>query len=264
MTLGRPGMVCHCLLVETEQGLVLVDTGIGLADVADAEGRLGRQFVRMTRPRLDPEETAARQLVRLGYAVDDVRHVVLTHLDLDHAGGLADFPKATVHVREPEHVAATAPPTRMERMRYRSVQWEHEPRWELHPAAGGERWFGIDGATELPDLPGIVLVPLAGHTRGHIGVAVRVGSDGGRSRWLLHAGDAYFFHAALGNARPKVPLGLAYFEARVQFDKAERLASRDRLRALRETSGDQVEIFSAHDAIEFERARTRAADTAES
>ncbi|MFD0510570.1 MBL fold metallo-hydrolase [Streptomyces aureus] len=30
----------------------------------------------------------------LGYAVDDVRHIVLTHLDLDHAGGLPDFPRA--------------------------------------------------------------------------------------------------------------------------------------------------------------------------
>jgi glyoxylase-like metal-dependent hydrolase (beta-lactamase superfamily II) len=257
--LGSPGMVCHCLLVETEQGLLLVDTGIGLADVADADGRLGRRFVRLTRPRLDPEETAARQLLRLGYAVDDVRHIVLTHLDLDHAGGLVDFPKATVHVREPEHVAATAPPTRTERMRYRSVQWEHAPRWELHPAVGDQQWFGIHGATELPDLPGILLVPLSGHTRGHSGVAVRVGSDGGRSRWLLHAGDAYFFHTEIDPARPKVPPGLAYFESSVQFDRAERLASRDRLRTLREVNGGRVEIFSAHDAVEFERARTNAA-----
>jgi glyoxylase-like metal-dependent hydrolase (beta-lactamase superfamily II) len=253
--LGNPGMVCHCLLIESDQGLVLVDTGIGLQDIEGGEARLGRRFVRMTRPRLDPDETAVRQVVRLGYAVDDVRHIVLTHLDLDHAGGLADFPKAAVHVREPEHLAATAPPTWSERKRYRAAQWEHEPRWEVHPAGGEQRWYGIDGAFELPDLPGILLVPLDGHSRGHTGVAVRVGEEAGRSKWLLHAGDAYFFHAELGPKRVKVPPGLAYFEAKVQFDKTARLAARDRLRALRSEHGAEIEIFCAHDALELARSR---------
>ncbi len=35
---------------------------------------------------------------RLGYSINDVRHIILTHLDLDHAGGLHDFPNAAVHV----------------------------------------------------------------------------------------------------------------------------------------------------------------------
>lgn len=60
---GEPGllrtgrMVCHCLLVETEAGLVLVDSGMGLRDVADPAGRLGRRFLRLTRPVLRAEET---------------------------------------------------------------------------------------------------------------------------------------------------------------------------------------------------------------
>ncbi|MGP3965322.1 hypothetical protein ACTWPT_56180 [Nonomuraea sp. 3N208] len=36
--------------------------------------------------------------------------------------------------------------------------------------------------------PEILLIPLAGHSRGHSGVAVDTGAT-----WLLHAGDAYFF-----------------------------------------------------------------------
>ena len=31
----RARMVCHCLLVETHDGLALVDTGIGLGDIAN-------------------------------------------------------------------------------------------------------------------------------------------------------------------------------------------------------------------------------------
>ena len=115
---GEPGrlrparLVCHCLLLETPGGLVLVDTGFGQRDIADPGPSLGA-FRRMIRPVLDLEETAARQVVRLGFAVQDVRHVVLTHLDLDHAGGLPDFPHARVHVLAAEHAVADRKSTRL-------------------------------------------------------------------------------------------------------------------------------------------------------
>ncbi len=86
----RARMVCHCLLVETGAGLVLVDTGIGLDDIAEPP-RLGRKWVRQTRPRLDPAETAVQQVRALGYSPGDVRHLLLTHLDRDHAGGIPRF-----------------------------------------------------------------------------------------------------------------------------------------------------------------------------
>ena len=60
----RARLVCHCLLIETGEGLVLVDTGIGLDDIA-APQRLGPRWVRQTSPRLDPAETALRQVEAL-------------------------------------------------------------------------------------------------------------------------------------------------------------------------------------------------------
>ena len=86
-------LVAHCLLVEGADGLTLVDTGIGAGDVADP-GRLGAPFVAVTGAALDLEETAVMQVRALGHDPADVRDVVLTHLDLDHAGGLGDFPGA--------------------------------------------------------------------------------------------------------------------------------------------------------------------------
>jgi len=57
-----PGLlVGHCLLIETREGLILVDTGFGLEDIADST-RPGRAFVAVARPRLDPEETAVRHV----------------------------------------------------------------------------------------------------------------------------------------------------------------------------------------------------------
>lgn len=144
-------MICHCVLIETDQGLVLVDTGVGLRDIADPKQSLGREFLFLTRPRLDLAETAARQVTGLGYAVDDVRHIVLTHLDLDHAGGLPDFPRAKVHLHATEHQAAMRGATRAERLRYRAGQWAHGPDWVTYNPTGGDRWFGFEGVRQLQE-----------------------------------------------------------------------------------------------------------------
>lgn len=251
-TAGPARLVCHCLLIEAPDGLVLVDTGFGLQTIATPRQQLGRQFVSMVRPMFDPEETAVRQVVRLGYAVEDVRHLVVTHLDLDHAGGLPDFPAAQVHVHEAELQAATAPRTPRERNRYRSAQWAHGPQWVTH-GADGEDWYGFRAVRDLPGLPPeILLVPLAGHTRGHSGVAVRV--DDGPRQWLLHAGDAYFFRGQVDRDGPPTPKGLGFFQRLVDTDRATRLANQSRLRDLAHGHGD-VAVFSAHDPTEYDRLR---------
>lgn len=250
---ARARLVCHALLVEGPDGLVLVDTGLGTADVA-APARLGRRWVRQVAPRLELGETAAAQVEALGYARGDVRHIVLTHLDLDHAGGIADFPAATVHVHAREHAAALAAAGPRGGVRYVQAHWSHGPRWRLYDGARGEPWLGFAGAEPLAIGPGgradgdVVLVPLHGHTAGHCGVAVRAGD-----RWLLHAGDGYFFHGQLA-ARPHAPLVLRWFQRRGDTSRAERVANQARLRELALTRAD-VELFCSHDAVELDRAR---------
>ena len=94
----NPPAACHCLLLEDPAGLALVDTGIGLHDVRDPVGRIGRQLIDLAGFQFHEEQTALRQVERRGYRAADVRHVVLTHCDPDHTGGLADFPHARVHL----------------------------------------------------------------------------------------------------------------------------------------------------------------------
>lgn len=252
---GRDGLfraadlVAHCLLVEAGDGLVLVDTGLGVGSVTQPRTQLDAGFRGSTRPVLDIEETAAHQVVRLGYDVADVRHVVLTHLDLDHAGGLPDFPDATVHVHAAEHRAAMARAALLERGRYQPAQWAHGPKWQTYEATFGERWFGFDAVRELVGLPeDILLVPLHGHTRGHTGVAVRAGG-----RWLLHAGDAFFFHGEVDRPRRECPSGLRLFQRIVEMERAARLANQDRLRALVREHGHEVDVFCAHDPVQLAR-----------
>jgi glyoxylase-like metal-dependent hydrolase (beta-lactamase superfamily II) len=245
---GRARMVCHCLLLETRVGLVLVETGIGTKDIDDPRGRLGRRFVRMVRPMLDPEQTALRHVARLGFAARDVRHIVLTHAHNDHAGGIADFPDATVHLYADEH-AALAAPTDHERAIYRTRQWDHGPRWAPHTLQG-DRWRGFEAVSAVPGLGDeVLLIPLPGHTRGHAAVAVR-----GDHGWLLHAGDAYFHRSQLAQGSDeRAPRLLTWFQRQVDFDPVQRLHNLERLRQLK-SEGD-LKIFCAHDSVEFEATR---------
>lgn len=246
--LERARMVCHCLLIESSDGLTLVDTGLGSQDVADP-ARLGRRFLRRSAPTLDVAETALAQVLRLGFRADDVRHIVPTHLDLDHVGGLADFPRAKVHVFADEYQAAMQPTGVSAKMGYRAVQWAHGPHWRTVTLAG-ERWFGFDSVRAIPGLdPDVLLVPLVGHSAGHCGVAVRDGAG-----WLLHAGDAYFNHRELDLTRPRSPLGLALFQRMRSVDNRARLDNQRRLRELTRAHGTEVQVFSAHCAVELERA----------
>ena len=95
---GKPILVCHCLLVETDRGLVLIDTGLGTQDYLHTQQRLGSLLTKFGAIVPDIHLSAFHQIQRLGYSLDDVKHIFVSHLDFDHAGGISDFPNATVHV----------------------------------------------------------------------------------------------------------------------------------------------------------------------
>jgi glyoxylase-like metal-dependent hydrolase (beta-lactamase superfamily II) len=94
----------------------------------------------------------------------------------------------------------------------------------------------------------IMLIPLAGHTRGHSAVAVHHDS-----KWLLHAGDAYFHHAEID---PLVPRGhpmTGLIAESSEVDLALRVATVARRRELADSHRDEAEITSAHDPWELQR-----------
>ncbi|TDV42225.1 glyoxylase-like metal-dependent hydrolase (beta-lactamase superfamily II) [Actinophytocola oryzae] len=234
---GGPPLVCHVLAVETGDGLVLVDTGFGTADIADPRRRVG--VVRfLVHPALDPAETAVRQLTELGYERSDVRHIVITHFDLDHIGGLADFPDASVHVTAAEARGAVHSPSRQEKFRYRAVQWAHGPKLVEH-SPDGEPWRGFAAASEV--LPGILMLALPGHTRGHAAVAVDSG-DG----WILHAGDAFFHRGVIDGATP-VPAVTKAHERLVAFDLPRVRDNHARLAELYRRAEPDLTITCSHD-----------------
>ncbi len=245
--LGR--LVCHCLLIESDQGLILIDTGFGTKDVHD-HNRLPLFFRLLNNIQLRPEETAIHQVGALGFKPEDVRHIVISHLDFDHAGGIEDFPQATVHLLAREHKAALDHDGGIHgRRRYQTRQWDEVAKWELYRAGDGDGWMGFQAVRDLRGLPPeILMVPLYGHTRGHSGVAIQ--EDDGR--WLLYASDAYFYRGEIGTEEYRCTPGLRFYQTMMDTDRAARLKNQARLRRLAREREDEVRIFCAHDAVEFD------------
>jgi len=255
--LQRGHLTNHCLLVETDSQLVLVDTGFGLEDIARPHSRISEFFLSMLSPDFRTEMTAIRQIEALGFDPGDVRDIVLTHLDFDHAGGLDDFPHARVHMLQAERDYALMQKTWLDRQRFRPQQWQTKPNWQVYSPGEGDMWFGFNRVRALDGITSdIALVPLVGHTFGHAGVAVR----GENGRWLFNTGDAYFFHGEMDPDNPTCTPGLRFYQRMMDKNHEARVWNQTRLRELRRSYADEVDLFCSHDVLEFERVAGRSAE----
>lgn len=99
----------------------------------------------------------------------------------------------------------------------------------------------------------IAMIPLAGHSRGHVAIAVREGE-----RWLLHCGDCYFHHDEMAQP-PSCPPMLRAFQVVTAFDNAQRVHNAERLRELAGEHRDGVRMFCAHDPHDLRTAQAEAA-----
>ena len=240
-------LVCHCLLIETDRGLVLIDTGLGLQDYLHTEQRLGpllKQFGSIV-PNL--KLTPIQQIQQLGFNPNDVKHIFVTHLDFDHAGGISDFPNATVHLLAAEF-NATQSLTAKGKLRYKTEQFKQHRHWSFAEHSEGESWFNLQKVQGLPLFQDeILMIPLLGHSAGHCGIAIKQAEG-----WMLFCGDAYFSHQEL-DSKQKLK-GLHVFESMLAYDNKMRLANLKQLQYLAQHE-PHIELICAHDIQEFLRYR---------
>jgi len=169
-------------------GPVLVDTGLHPSVSSDPVENLGRFANWFYRPGLDTGEGVSAQLRGKGIDPASIRLVILTHLHLDHASAISDFPDATLVVSAAEWEAATSGAFPIFRG-YRRAQFDYA--FDFRTADfGGEtvRSYATFGRTI--DLFGDGSVRLAftpGHTLGHQSVIVRLAD-----RDMVISGDALY------------------------------------------------------------------------
>src|SRR5260221_2856402 len=87
----------YAWVIDHREGIIVVDTGQGTHLLET--GKSLHPYVRWKVAfRIDGEEEIGPQLRALGIGSRDVKRVVLTHLHMDHDGGLAHFPQSEILV----------------------------------------------------------------------------------------------------------------------------------------------------------------------
>jgi glyoxylase-like metal-dependent hydrolase (beta-lactamase superfamily II) len=154
----------RCLLVETPDALVLIDTGVGNKESEKFLAIYGIENAG-TPTRLEDGLRAA------GFTPDDVDIVIDTHLHFDHAGGNT-FRDAEGEVR------LTFPRARyvVQRGEWEYAHWNNERVRASYlpdnfdPVERAGRFDFVEGAVEI--IPGIRVIPTPGHTPHHQSVVI--------------------------------------------------------------------------------------------
>lgn len=147
-------------LVEGPDDLILVDTGCSPLTVDDPEQAWG-PLARLYHPAIDRSELVDAQIRACGFSVEDVTGVVVTHLHMDHAGGLQLLPRPRVWMQRAEHRWGLAPDPSGSGGYYRQ-------EYDLE----GIRPQLLDGDADVA--PGVRCFLTAGHTPGHQSVLVEL------------------------------------------------------------------------------------------
>ncbi len=185
----------YVYIIEHPEGHIAIDTGM------NAKGWSRPVMYRLffPYPIINGEhEEIGPQMESRGLNPEDVRTVIITHLDVDHVGGVHWFPNAEILVHRPEYELTS---------RYMWRKWFQTDLWhpEFNPSL-----YDMDTETYGPFPQSkifrknieIRVVPIPGHTPGQIGVIVQtngvliffVGDHILRQDWLVEdwkAGNLY-------------------------------------------------------------------------
>jgi N-acyl homoserine lactone hydrolase len=170
-------------------GPVLIDSGLHPSCAIDLKQNFGRAgalaFRGMT---MGPKGTVRDQLVERGIEARDVKLVVMTHLHVDHASAMSEFPNATFVFSKREWDAATE--ARNWRHGYHTRQFDHgfDYRTLDFEEADSDSYATFGRSFDLLGDGSIRAVYTPGHTHGHMSVVLRLA--GGRE--ALVAGDAIY------------------------------------------------------------------------
>ena len=164
---NRIPLALRCLLIEHDDGLVLVDNGIGNKENAKFMDIYG-----VENAGADGRTRLEDGLAELGHRPEDIRWMIDTHLHFDHAGGNTRL--------DPDGTARQSFPKATYVVQRRELDFAHHTNERTAGSYFPSNFAGIDfrlldGETEL--LPGIRCLPTPGHVPYHQSILVENGGD---------------------------------------------------------------------------------------
>jgi glyoxylase-like metal-dependent hydrolase (beta-lactamase superfamily II) len=175
--------------IEHPEGVIVVDTGA--AAHLKSLPRWHPYFQLSVRFDIEPEQEVGPQLRSRGIGARDVKTVVLTHMHIDHDGGLAHFPHSRIVVSGDELARTSG--IRGAILGYLPNRW---PKWfDPQPLAWQPTACGpFMRSAPLTAAGDVVAIPTPGHTPSHLSVIVRDGDE-----QIMFAGDASYLDSTMLN-----------------------------------------------------------------
>ncbi len=194
--------------IDTDDGWILFDTGCDPEVMVDPEGTWGR-LAKAFRVEMGPEDHQLQRLRSAGVGAEDVRHVVVSHLHMDHAGGIRLFPESQIWVQKAELRFAMFPDRNAAAGFIRRDFDDPAIKYEL-----------LEGDGQIVD--GVYAILTDGHTPGHQSLVVDLPSG----RFVL-TGDCAYERRQVDKAVPP-PVAADEIAAARSLARIRALESRDR------------------------------------
>lgn len=160
-----PAIPIHGFLIDSPIGKVLFDTGCHPDAMKGAwpEAMLANPYV------YDEDASLVKRLEALNVKAEDINCLVLSHLHLDHAGGVHLFPNANVYVQEDE-LRKT-----MEAYETNNLDVFHLECDVKNWLEAGTKWKPINAEREVRLCEGITILDLKeGHSFGMLALLVEL------------------------------------------------------------------------------------------
>jgi glyoxylase-like metal-dependent hydrolase (beta-lactamase superfamily II) len=187
------------LVEHPSAGAVLIDTGLHPSCSGGARANMGAIAGLIYEIRTDHDQALRFQLPARGVQPSEVAVVVMTHLHIDHASAVSEFPQATFVIDGREWKAAAAGGVRGG---YHARQFDHAFEWRTvdFEAEEVESFSGFAHSVDLFGDGSVRLVSTPGHTAGHLSVVLRTAH-----REVLVVADAAYTERELhGEAEPLI------------------------------------------------------------
>lgn len=185
LVVGAEGTITFPLpafLIEHERGLILFDTSFTPALNDDPYSVFG-ELVDVLGIKTNPSHRIDTQIAKLGFRVEDVTHVILSHTHSDHSGGLFLFPSAKFLVGPGEFNWAENPsPAQAHLFRAEDINPVRHLDWTT--LRGPELDLFGDGSIRILHTPG--------HTPGELSCVVALPSQS-----IVLTGDTVHLREAL-------------------------------------------------------------------